>query len=335
VIVAQIVSFLHGSSVHGAAAIRQERRAIAAGPAACRGSVTRGLLEAPALGLVAPVKEGTSDAVLEGAVGHVTGSAWPGVAGTAVFAAHDVTWFARIGRLKPGDAIRYVTPCHTYSYLVTAHHVVHTGYQIYNTPIPSMILDTCYPLNAFYPTSARYLVYATLASSSPAPRAGRGKTGPSQLSLLVPPALAAQGLSLDQNRVPLGIIRYTGSPSPAWLLAGAPHAAAAVLAAYFGVIRSAEQNRQDWWAQLAPSVPATAAAGLRGGEIVGYQTSVSITLRVTGDQILGATVSTVVTTLVASGGSVRPGTYYLTVAETVTSRGQLLVSGFAMQPTRR
>ena len=154
-IAAQIGWFLHTSSVHGAALIRHVHRAIAAANrAACQGRVGRaggssaaspahrrpaadttadrstgpqGLLVAPALGLVAPVEEGTSDSVLNNAVGHVPASAWPGHLGTAVFTAHNVTWFSRINHLAREDEIRYVTPCRTYIYRVTSHQVVAAG----------------------------------------------------------------------------------------------------------------------------------------------------------------------------------------------------------------
>ncbi len=325
----QIASFLRNSAVHGTALIHRERQAIAAAAghgSHCRAPADlggpRGLLEAPALGLVAPVAEGISDAVLNDAVGHVPASAWPGRWGTSVFAAHDVTWFARIDGLKRGDRIRYVTPCRTYTYRVTAHRVVHVGYPVYKTAIASMILDTCYPLSALYATSARYLVYATLARIAP--------------TTVVP----RPSLGLDQNKVPLGGFRFAGSPSAAWRRAAAPLDAAAALAAYFGMVKSAEQNRRTWWAELAPSVPPYAAAGLWGSEITRYDKAVDVTLRVRGGQVLGATVTAVVVTGVATGDPRRQEPYRLTVTETVTETGRLLVSGFSMrsaaaQPTAR
>src|SRR6185437_16130897 len=91
----------------GAAAASAARRQ-APGPAESGGQQPDGLLEAPVLGLVAPVLEGTGDAVLDDAVGHDPESAWPGGQGTSVLSAHDVTWFSHIDRLKPGDEIRYV-----------------------------------------------------------------------------------------------------------------------------------------------------------------------------------------------------------------------------------
>ena len=342
VIVAQLGWFLHDSSVHGAGLIHRARRAIAAAAAdgaaclapvgdaaAAAGTTPRGLLEAPSLGLVAPVREGASDSVLNDAVGHIPASAWPGHPGTSVFSAHDVTWFSRIDGLMPGDEIRYVTPCRTYTYRVTSHRVVPAGYAVYNTAIPSMVLDTCYPLDALYLTNARYLVYATLAVTSPTSLLPPPRASPVPLTVPAPRALAAQGLGLEQNEVPLGRLRLAGAPSPAWRETNAPlRTEAAALTAYFGVIRSAEQGERIWWEDLAPSVPQPSATGLWEGEITGYDTRLDVTLRVQGDRTLGATLTAEVTT----AGSGQPGTYDITVTETATATGRLLVSKFTMWP---
>jgi sortase A len=334
-IAAQIGWFLRSSAVRGAALIHQERQAIAAAtgdPAGCRapagGTGPRGLLEAPALGLVAPVQEGASDARLSDAVGHVPASAWPGGRpGTSVFAAHDVTWFSGIDRLGPGDEIRYVTPCRTYTYRVTSHRVVPTGYPVYSTATPTIVLDTCYPLNALYLTSSRYLVYATLSMTSPTSASPALRPSASPFTVPVPPALAAQGLAADQNDGPLGILRFTGSASPGWRQTSAPLGAeAAALTGYFGVIHSAEQGQRTWWADLAPAVPVRAAAGLWDGAIKRYDAPIDVTLRVRGDRTLGAVLTTVLTTR----GTAQAGIYDLTVTETVTG-ARLVVSGFTMR----
>ena len=364
VIVAQLGWFLRDSSVHGRALIHGVRRAIAAAAAngaACLGPVghaatagvpghgppspgtttrdrsttpdrsgaPRGLLEAPSLGLVAPVREGAGDAVLNDAVGHVPASAWPGNPGTSVFSAHDVTWFSRIDGLMPGDEIRYVTPCRTYTYRVTSHRVVPAGYPVYSTAIPSMVLDTCYPLDALYLTNARYLVYATLAVTSPTSSPPSPRASPVPLTVPAPKALAEQGLGLEQNEVPLGRLRLAGAPSLTWRETNAPlQTEAAALTAYFGVIRSAEQGQRIWWEELAPSVPQPSATGLWDGKIISYDSRLDVTLRVQGDRALGATLTAEVTT----AGSGQPGTYDITVTETATATGRLLVSGFTMRP---
>lgn len=277
VIAAQVGWFLHDSSVRGAAIIHQLRQAIAAErfhPADCQdpahhrapaprhagrggSDVARGLLEIPALGLVAPVRQGVSDAVLNDAVGHVPASAWPGRSGTSVFSGHDVTWFSRIGNLKRSDVIRYVTRCRTYTYRVTSHRVVRAGYRLYNTAAPTMVLETCYPSDALYLTGTRYLVFAALTTTSRPARAVALRPRPAAPALTVPEprGLAAEGLSLSHNEGPLGTLVLSGAASPAWRQTNGPLTSeAAALAGYFGVLRSASQERRRWWADLAPSV---------------------------------------------------------------------------------
>jgi sortase A len=327
--------FLVGSSMHGAALVHQERQSIAVpSPRACQalpgspGRGPQGLLEVPALRLVAPVLQGTGDAVLAEAVGHVTGSAWPGQPGTSVLSAHDVTWFSSIGALRPGDVLRYVTPCRTYTYQVTEHHIVTAGSPVYTTEAAKLVLDTCYPFNALYITSKRYLVYASLTEATPTHPLAAPPPGPSAPQVPAPAPLAAQGLDLAHNDAPLGTLTITGSPAASWRQSSAPltvHFAA--LAAYFGVIRSAEQGRRSWWADLAPAVPASAAAPLWGGKLSGYGSALAITLQVTGNQVTGARLSAAV---MVAGGTQAAGTYRLTVRETV-SAGHLLVTGFSMR----
>ena len=338
----QIAGFFRNTSVHGAALVQRERQAISApGPADLRcqslihlsaapaaSGMPQGLLEIPVLGLVAPVLQGTGDAVLADAVGHVPASAWPGQPGTSVLAAHDVTWFSRIDRLRSGDEIRYVMPCRTFVYRVVSHRVVDAGYPIYSTATATIVLDTCYPLDAIYLTGNKYLVYADLIETSPTSAMPVPPASPAALIVPAPKALAAEGLSLGQNEAPLGDLGLTGSPNSGWSQSSAPiQAEASVLTAYFGIVRSAEQGERNWWADLAPSVPTITAAGIWDGEITGYGTPLNIVLRVRGGRVLGATL----TAVVSSAGSRQPGTYNLTVTETVRGK-ELLVSNFTMDP---
>jgi sortase A len=335
--------FVRSSSVHGAALVQRERRAISvSGPAApsCQslsqygapaaGGEPQGLLEIPVLGLTAPVLQGTGDPVLAEAVGHVPASVWPGEPGTSVLAAHDVTWFSGIGQLRPGDELRYVIPCRTFTYRVTSHRVVAAGYPVYNTVTARIVLDTCYPLNALYLTGSRYLVYADLIETSPTAAIPAPPATPSPLIVPAPKALVAEGLGLEQNEAPLGVLSLAGSPSASWRQTSAPlQAEASVLTAYFGIVRSAEQANRNWWADLAPSLRGPATAGLWGGQITGYDTPLDITLRMQDSRVLGATL----TAEVSTAGSRQPGTYSLAVTETVSGR-ELLVSSFTMHPVR-
>jgi sortase A len=334
VLATNIVVFLHRSSTRGAALVHAERRAIAATagdiaacqsmPEVARGTAPDGLLEAPSLGLVAPVLQGSDDTVLSDAVGHVAASVWPGQPGTSVLAAHDVTWFSRITQLRPGDVIRYVTPCRTYSYRVTAHAIVQAGSPVYTTGGARLVLDTCYPLDALFTTSTRYLVYAALVESSPTHPFSPMRASWPVPAVPAPPALTAQGLSDASNYAPLGTLAIAGTPPATWRQSSAPLAfETAALAEYFGLTRSAAENRHTWWTDLAPSVPASAAGALWNGVIAAYDTRLSVSLSVRGGQPLGATLSASVT--VAGAG------YQVTVTETVRG-GKLFATQVTVSP---
>jgi len=338
-IAAHIGLFLMHSSVAGRALVGQERKAIAAASGAAEACqqppghasgldgkvpvpVPAGLFEAPTLRLVAPVLQGTSDSVLSDAVGHDPASVWPGQRGTSVLSAHDVTWFSHIAQLRTGNEVRYVTPCWTYTYAVTSHVVVTAGSPVYSTDAARLVLDTCYPLDAMYITASRYLVYARLVSSSPT-HATAAVPGSWPIPGVPAPApLAAQGLDLIRNPTPLGTLRLVGPLSQAWAQSSAPlQFQAAALAEYFGIARSAAQQKGTWWAALAPSVPAAAAGPLWGGQISAYDSPLMITLRATGTEAAAATLAATV----AVTGPDGTGSYDLAVSETV-SRGRLLVT---------
>jgi sortase A len=357
-IAAQLGVFFFHSARAGGDLIGQERKAIAGvakSPSACQdarggtagsaaaspaaqgsslaqpgGQQPDGLLEAPALGLVAPVLQGTSDSVLDDAVGHDPASVWPGEQGTSVLSAHDVTWFSRIGQLKPGDEIRYVTPCRTATYKVTSHAIVKAGTPVYDTGAARLVLDTCYPLDALYLTSTRYLLYASLVGTAPthamtaAPQTWQAPAVPA------PPALAAQGLTLATNSAPLGELRLLGSPARAWAQSSAPlDFESAALAAYFGIVRSAAQEKTAWWADLAPAVPAAEAGALWGGELASYRSLLSVTLQVAGTRAVAATLDATVTVSGPEGAS----SYDLSVSEAVRG-GKLLVTRVRLTAAR-
>jgi hypothetical protein len=70
---------------------------------ACAAKVLAGpqaLLDISPLGVTAPIEEGSTDAVLAGAVGHDRYSVSPDTNGTSVLLSHDVTYFVNINHLK-------------------------------------------------------------------------------------------------------------------------------------------------------------------------------------------------------------------------------------------
>jgi sortase A len=299
-----------------------------------------GTLTIPSIGLKAPVEEGTDDAELDVAAGHAPASVWPGATGSAVFLAHDVSYFVHINSLKPGDLIYYQDQCSTVAFQVTGQNVVNAGDPVYNAATPTMVLDTCWPTNALFYTTQRLLVSAAEDPTAP-PIASHSKSssthsqttgtkgpggggGPSasgttptttpklpaadtvSYTVPAPPDLVAQGLTLTQNEAPMGTMTLTGDTSSTWEESPGPlNLTSAGLQAYFGGIHSAEQVRNDWWAAIAPGV--AMPAPLANAQISGHDSPLDVSINSVG----GLPQSVTMTTDVTVSGGAAPGTYHL------------------------
>jgi len=288
-----------------------------------------GLLVIPAIGLTAPVEEGTDDAQLNVAVGHVPTSVWPGTTGNTVLEAHDVSYFVNIDQLKPGDAIIYETPCTTYTYAVQSHQVIAQGSPVYNTPSPTLSLVTCWPTNALWFTPSRYLVTASQIETT----LNRGATDVSAVPLSATPPtvpapapLVAQGLTLATNSILMGTMSVTGSVDPTWVEGPGPLAVqSSAVASFIGGVKSLEQDQLAWWSAIAPGVPAPPQ--LVGAQITGYDASLDVTVTATGTAATGVQLTDTAT--VAGGHA--PGRYVITVVQAV-SEGRLLITGWSLRP---
>lgn len=341
-IVSPIGWFYYRSATQGQALITQERQVITnasqtGGSGVCvptfsdTASGPQGLLEASEIDLVAPVLAGDGDATLNVAVGHVTGSVWPSQPGTMVLAAHDVTYFSQIDKLKLGEVLTFVTACRTYVYRVIAQQVVRTGAALYSSPSQSLlVMETCYPINALFLTSQRYLVFAELVDVRDTGSTPSAVALPSVPTVPAPATLAAQGLTLATNDTPLGVLTLAGTPTASWEQSPAPiNDEAAVLASYFAAVRSIEQDQAGWWSQLVLSVPFGAGSPLRGAKISAYQGQLMSVLDVQGRSLNGAQLNGVID---VSGGG-QPGTYALQVVM-ADLNDQLLLTQWVMTPTR-
>ena len=289
----------------------------------------QGLLEATAIGMQAPVLAGVADAQLNVAVGHVSNSAWPGQPGTTILAAHDVTYFSEINQLQGGAEVDYVTPCVTYRYEVTGHQIISVGTPIYSTPgLPTLVLETCYPTDALFLTNQRFILEARLVSTLKRGQSPPIVAAPQVPVVPAPPALSAQGLTLVTNNAQLGVLNVAGSPTPAWQQSMAPFDdESAVLTAYFGAVRSAEQLQADWWSSLTQGVPPSSAGPLAGATIGGYATALDVTLTADGSALAGAALDAHIR---VTGGPA-PGEYALTVTLT-NIYGTLFITGWNMAP---
>lgn len=272
-----------------------------------------GILSIPAIHLQAPVEEGTEDQELNVAVGHAPASVWPGLAGTSVFLAHDVSYFVHLNALKPGDVITYSTACNTWRYQVTDQQVVTAGSSVANTTNNTMVLDTCWPPNALFFTSQRLLVHAIEVGTA----AKGGSLDPAKefvstvqstnYTTSAPPPLQAQGLSLDQNYAPMGTmslvnasVGFAQSPGPLSL-------EAAALETYFGGLHAADQQNAGFWGAVAPGV--AMPPQLNGASISDHLSSLDVEI----DSVNGAPNQVVLRETVRLAGGPSPGEYAETV----------------------
>jgi sortase A len=120
------------------------------------------LLEITAIGLRAVVVEGTSPLALNRAVGHVEGTARPGMRAHVALAAHRDGFFRRLGELRPGDRVSLDAGFGPRRYEVQgaavvapdATHLLDAAYG------DALTLVTCHPFYYVGSAPERYLVRA-------------------------------------------------------------------------------------------------------------------------------------------------------------------------------
>ena len=308
---------LHSS--HGQDALLRSAKAADRNSASCANQGTpasdgqlAGVLALPKLGVTAPVEQGTDDQELNVAVGHADSTPFPGTPGTSVLLAHDVSYFAHIDQLQPGDTVDYQVGCVIHVFHVVGHTIVTAGAPVPQLSGNALVLDTCWPTNALWYTPNRYLVEAQEASVQSTKSAANGKaqTWATGYSSTAPAALVAQGITLETNEEPMGTMTITGQPDNAWASSPAPLALeAAALEQYFGGVHAATQKRSDFWSTLAPGV--TMPAPLEGATVAAHNAPLNVTITAQGSTPTAVTLSTVFTL----AGGAAPGRYSETVTE--------------------
>ena len=115
-----------------------------------------GRLEIPRLGVSTIVRAGSDARTLDLAVGHISGTAFPGEAGNVGLAGHRDTFFRRLEGIRPDDEIRFVTPEGTHVYRVQRTDVVDPTdvWVLDSTGEPELTLVTCYPFTYLGPAPA-------------------------------------------------------------------------------------------------------------------------------------------------------------------------------------
>lgn len=100
----------------------------------------------------------------------------------------------------------------------------------------------------------------------------------------------------------------------------------AVLGEYFAAIRSAEEQKASWWAEVAPNVPFSMAAPLAGATITAYVAALDVEFTVRGTQLVTASLSAHVFVSVGSAS-----TREYAVHASVGVRGRsLMITGWVM-----
>ena len=121
-----------------------------------------GEIQIPRLGLTAVIVQGDSTAILQRAVGHLTGTALPGEPGNVVLAGHRDTFFRPLKGVHAGDAITLKTRGGDFEYLVESTAVVRPSDVRVLRPTGgrTLTLITCFPFSYLGSAPDRFIVRA-------------------------------------------------------------------------------------------------------------------------------------------------------------------------------
>ena len=122
------------------------------------------LLEISSVNLSSTVLEGSDDATLARAAGHIENTALPGQAGNVGIAGHRDTTFRRLRRVKVGDVLRLTTPDAVLEYRISNTSIVppEAVEVLAPTERPTLTLVTCYPFTFVGHAPERFIVRAEL-----------------------------------------------------------------------------------------------------------------------------------------------------------------------------
>jgi sortase A len=126
------------------------------------------VLRIPRVGIEVPVLDGTDDLILNRGVGHIQGTALPGVPGNLGIAGHRDGFFRGLKDVVEGDKIEVELPDRTDTYVVRNIKIVlPQDTSVLNpTADSSLTLVTCYPFYFVGDAPKRYIVLASLIGST-------------------------------------------------------------------------------------------------------------------------------------------------------------------------
>lgn len=121
-----------------------------------------GRLQIPRLNLSVMVVEGADAGTLQRAVGHIPGTALPGMPGNTGLSGHRDTFFRPLQDVRHHDLIKFTTRLGTYRYRVTSIKVVSpTEITVLDSiGTESLTLVTCHPFTFVGAAPRRFIVQA-------------------------------------------------------------------------------------------------------------------------------------------------------------------------------
>jgi len=121
------------------------------------------VLRIPRLGLEVPVLEGTDEWTLDRAVGHIEGTARPGVAGNVGIAGHRDGFFRVLKDISRGDQLELALPGEVRSYRVDRISIVEPDdVRVLDPSREALVtLVTCHPFYFVGAAPKRFIVQAT------------------------------------------------------------------------------------------------------------------------------------------------------------------------------
>jgi len=127
-----------------------------------------GEIEIPRLRASAPILEGTSDGTLRRAVGHIPGTAFPGMGGNICLAGHRDSFFRPLRMIARGDKILLTTAVGVTVYRVEETKIVTPEDVEILQPgkADALTLVTCYPFNFIGAAPERFVVRAVRSMST-------------------------------------------------------------------------------------------------------------------------------------------------------------------------
>jgi LPXTG-site transpeptidase (sortase) family protein len=113
------------------------------------------------------VREGDEEPTLSSSLGHIPGTALPGVVGNVGVAGHRDTFFRRLQGIRENDVLKFETPHGTYTYEVAETQIVKPSDVgvLRQGSSQELTLVTCYPFVYVGNAPERFIVKARLVAS--------------------------------------------------------------------------------------------------------------------------------------------------------------------------